>query len=100
MQQKMFSISPDGQAARMKLAELVALFVPFAIRGVATLGVADVLAAGPAPVEKIAEALDADTEALYRTLRFTASRGVVTDLPGRVFALHPLAELLPTDLPR
>jgi len=88
--------SRSGQAELVQLSDLL---LPFAIRSLATLGVADVLAAGPAPVESIAEAVGANTDALYRTLRFTAGRGVFTQLPDRVFALSPSAEYLRSDRP-
>lgn len=84
--------------AHDELSALTELFTSFAIRGLATLGVADVLALGPAAVETIADAVDANTEALYRTLRFTATMGVFTEMPGRVFAMSPAAEYLRSDV--
>lgn len=92
------SIEESG-SAQAELMQLTQLFLPFAIRGLATLGVADALASGPAPVEAIAEAVNADAGALYRTLHFTATRGVFTELPGKMFALNPVAELMRSDVP-
>lgn len=66
---------------------------------IAELGVADVLAAGPLPLEGIARACDADPDALSRVLRVAASFGVFTrDGEGR-YALTPMAEYLRSDVP-
>jgi hypothetical protein len=89
----------ESGSARAELMQLTQLFLPFAIRGLATLGVADALASGPATVETIAEAVNAEAGALYRTLHFTASRGVFTELPGKTFALNPVADLMRSDAP-
>ena len=89
----------DGTPAGASLSQLTQLYTSFAIRGLATLGVADALASGPAPVEDLAEAVQANTDALYRTLRFAASVGVFTELPGRVFALNTAAEGLRSGTP-
>lgn len=86
-------------SARRELSQMAQHLLPFAIRGLATLGVADALAAGPLEVTKIAEAVGADAEALYRTLRFTATRGVFRELPGRVFELTPPAHFMRSDVP-
>lgn len=95
----MNTISSDSRSARAELTRISQLLLPFAIRGLATLGVADVLASGPLPIEAIAGTVGADTDALYRTLRFTASHGVFAELPDRVFELTPCAELLRSDVP-
>jgi len=89
----------ESGSAQAELIQLTQLFLPFAIRGLATLGVADALASGPASVGAIAEAVNADAGALYRTLHFTATRGVFTELPGKIFALNPVAELMRSDVP-
>jgi hypothetical protein len=98
-QQKMKIASGERDSARAKLSELTQLLLPFAIRGLATLGVADALVGGPLPVDAIAKTVGADTDALYRTLRYTASRGVFVEFPGRVFALTSLANWLREDVP-
>lgn len=95
----MHTTSSENRAARAELNQLSQLLLPFAIRGLATLGVADVLAAGPLPVEAIAGTVGADTDALYRTMRFTAGHGVFAELPDRVFELTPCAEFLRSDVP-
>ncbi|WP_433683235.1 methyltransferase [Nocardia sp. CA-119907] len=66
----------------------------------AELGIADVLADGPCSAQRIAAAVDADPDATYRLLRALASGGVFAELPGRRFALTPMAESMRTDSPR
>ncbi|MEZ4869385.1 MAG: methyltransferase [Caldilineaceae bacterium] len=65
----------------------------------AKLGVADLLADGPRPVEELATATQSHTSSLYRLLRALASVGVFTETSPRIFALTPLAELLRTGIP-
>ena len=65
----------------------------------AELGLADALATGERDAAELAQACDADADALFRLLRGLASLGVFKETsPGR-FALTPLAELLRTDHP-
>ena len=65
----------------------------------AKLGVADHLADGPRSVAELAGAVEADPDALYRTLRCAASFGIFTELPDERFALTPTAEPLRRDAP-
>ncbi len=65
----------------------------------AKLGVADLLADGPRPVEELAAATQSHTSSLYRLLRALASIGVFTETNSRTFALTPMAELLRTGTP-
>ena len=60
----------------------------------AELGVADVLAPGPLPVEQVAEQVGADPQALYRLLRLLASYSVFTERADGRFALTPMAAAL------
>ncbi|MEU8032341.1 methyltransferase [Streptomyces sp. NPDC049099] len=83
------------EAALMPL--LMGGFVTQAISVVARFGVADVLAGGPRPVEDIAAEVGAKTLGLYRVLRVVADFGVLTELPGRRFALTAQGELLRSD---
>lgn len=97
---ELFSASTEPvDSSFTELLAMTQLFLPFAIRGLATLGVADVIAKEPLPVEKIAQAVNAEPDALYRTLRYTASRGVFEERPGRVFALTPIARYLCSETP-
>ncbi len=83
------------EAALMPL--LMGGFVTQSISVVARLGVADVLAAGPLPVDEIAAEVGAHAPSLYRVLRVVGDFGVLTELPGHRFALTPQGELLRSD---
>jgi len=63
----------------------------------AKLGIADLLADGPKPVEELAKATNTDAPSLYRVLRALASIGVFAEQDGRKFALTPNAEPLRSD---
>ncbi|MEV5839858.1 methyltransferase [Nocardia sp. NPDC052112] len=65
----------------------------------AALGIADVLADGPLPADRIAGVVGADSDATYRLLRALASRGVFAERPDRRFALTPMADALRADSP-
>jgi hypothetical protein len=64
---------------------------------VATLGIADQLAAGPRTSDELAVAVGAHADALYRVLRALAAVGVFTELDGAWFVLTPLGEHLRSD---
>lgn len=66
----------------------------------ATLGIADLLADGPRPVDELARATGTDAPSLYRLLRALASMGIFAEDDERRFRLTPLAEPLRTDAPR
>jgi SAM-dependent methyltransferase len=63
----------------------------------AELGIADLLACGPASVDKLAVSTDADPDSLYRLLRALAGMGVFAEDPWGRFVLTPLAEPLRSD---
>lgn len=84
-------------AAMMRL--VVGGYASQALCVTARLGVADVLADGPQPVELIARQVGAHDHALYRILRAVADLAVVTELDGRRFALTALGDLLRSDVP-
>lgn len=65
----------------------------------AKVGVADLLADGPRPVEELAAATQSHASSLYRLLRALASVGVFSETSPRTFALTPMAALLRTDVP-
>jgi len=70
-----------------------------AISAAAKLGVADLLAEGPKPVEELARATGTDSRMLYRVLRCIAAVGIFAELPDGRIALTPLAEYLRSDVP-
>lgn len=85
--------------AIFRLTELADYIIPFAIRAVSELGVADALAKGPLPVGAIAEAVGADPDALYRTLRALACKEIFVETEPGTYALTPMAEFLRSDHP-
>jgi hypothetical protein len=65
----------------------------------AKLGIADILANGPQPVEELAKQTGTHQQSLFRLLRALASLGVFAEEPGQQFRLTPPAELLRRDVP-
>jgi hypothetical protein len=91
---------PTEQPPAVAMLQLtMGALVSQAVSVIARLGVADVLAAGPQPVEQIAQRVGAHRSALYRVLRALGDVGVVAELENRQFALTPLSELLRSDVP-
>ncbi|HEY3956674.1 MAG TPA: methyltransferase [Streptosporangiaceae bacterium] len=82
-----------------ELTKLADYIVPFALRAVCDLRVADHLADGPRSVEDLALATGSHARTLYRAMRVLACNGVFTETEPRVFAMTPLAEPLRTDSP-
>jgi ubiquinone/menaquinone biosynthesis C-methylase UbiE len=73
---------------------IVAPLVTQALRVVAELGVADLLANGARSVDELAAETGAHAPSLYRFMRALAGCGVFAETEGRVFELTPMAELL------
>jgi len=71
-----------------------------AIHVVATLGIADHIAAGVHGCRELAVATDADADALYRVLRALAAAGVFVEEDDRQFQLTAVGEHLRSDVPR
>jgi hypothetical protein len=82
-----------------RLTELADYIVPFTIRAVCDLGVADHLSAGPRTVEELAQATGTHAPSLYRALRALACKEIFTETSAGTFALTPMAELLRADHP-
>jgi len=89
----------SGSDPISRLSELADYAVPFAIRTVSTLGIADQLADGPMPVAELAAATGTDASALRRLLRILVARDVLAEVAPDRFGLRPMAELLRTDHP-
>jgi hypothetical protein len=70
-----------------------------AIHVAATLGIADLLEAGPRSTEDLAQATHTHAPSLYRLLRALSSVGVFAEQADGRFGLTPLAEHLRTDAP-
>ncbi len=82
-----------------RLWELADYAVPFAIRAISTLGIADHLAGGPRPVTELAAATGTDPGALRRVLRLLAGRDIFAAVEPDSFGLRPMGELLRSDHP-
>jgi hypothetical protein len=70
-----------------------------ALHAAAQLGIADLVAAGPRPIDDLAAAVGAHGPSLYRVLRMLAGVGVFIEDEGRRFAQTPLSETLRADVP-
>jgi SAM-dependent methyltransferase len=86
-------------ASVLRLTELADYIVPFTLRVICELRVADHLTEGPRSVDELAAATGAHPPALLRCLRALASRGIFTETEPAVFALNALAQPLRGDHP-
>jgi O-methyltransferase domain len=93
------SQSDSGPSAARRLTDLADYVVPFTLRAVCELGVADHLAKGPRSVEDLARLTHAHAPSLCRALRALACRGIFTEARPGVFDLTPLAQPLRSDHP-
>jgi O-methyltransferase/methyltransferase family protein len=90
----------DTAAASYTLLQMITgYWVTQALYVAAKLGVADLLAAGPRPVEELAAATHSKAPLLRRVLRSLASVGVFMETQPGTFALTALAALLRSDTP-
>ena len=89
-----------GDTLHASMQELIYGFVfPPMLYVAAKLGIADLLADGPQPIDALAAATGTHASSLYRVLRALASRGVFTQDAGQRFALTPQAASLRTNVP-
>jgi hypothetical protein len=94
----MATMAADELSSTVALRRLIDGYqVSQALYVVATLGVADQLAAGPRTSDELAAAVGAHPGTLFRVLRALAAIGVFTELDGAWFALTPLGEHLRSD---
>ncbi|MBB3604166.1 hypothetical protein FHT40_003827 [Mycolicibacterium sp. BK556] len=84
-------------AAMMEL--IMGAWIAQTISAAADLGIADVLADGPASGEELARQLNADADALRRMLRALIRVGIFRQRRDGRFELTPLADTLRTDSP-
>jgi SAM-dependent methyltransferase len=75
------------------------LTTPWCLRVVATLRIADLIAAGNGRIEDLARAAGADPDALPRVLRHLVGQGVFEEPAPGQFALNAAAEQLQADHP-
>ena len=83
-----------SEEAAIRLRSMADLATPFGIRVVASLGVADQLAAGVHDVNAIAAAVGADPDALARLMRYLVHQEVFTEDGKGHFDLTELSRLL------
>ncbi|MEV6773317.1 methyltransferase [Nocardia sp. NPDC051030] len=98
----MAAISDDDEkqpSAWQQMAPVIDLVTPLAVRAVASLRLADLLADGPLAVEELAQRSSTDPEALRRVLRHLVCHGVFTEPSPDTFATNELAALLRSDHP-
>lgn len=81
-----------------RLTELADYFVPFMIRAVCELGIADELARGPRTVDDLAAATRTDGPSLRRVLRVLVRKGVLTESADG-YELTSVGDLLRSDHP-
>jgi hypothetical protein len=90
-------VSDPASVAR--LANLADYVVPFTLRAVCGLKIADHLVDGPRSIEQLAELTGAHAMSLHRALRALASREIFAEVEPGVFGLTPLAQPLRSDYP-
>ncbi len=83
----------------MRLGELGDFIIPFTLRAVSDLGIADLLIDGPMSVADLAAKTQAHEHSLHRALKALACKAIFTETEPGVFALTPLAEPLRSDHP-
>jgi hypothetical protein len=83
---------PPAGAAVMQL--LNGPHIAGAISCLAQMGIPDLLEAGPKSAAELANQIGADSEALYRLMRATASVGVLSEGPDGKFSETPMSAVL------
>jgi 2,7-dihydroxy-5-methyl-1-naphthoate 7-O-methyltransferase len=73
------------------------LATPFAVRTVATLGVADAVKDGPVPLDELARRCAAEADPLARLLRFLVYRGLFVEPEHDVFGPNDASRALESD---
>jgi O-methyltransferase len=90
---------PTAQDADRIMQLATGFFYTAALQPITRLGIPDHLAKGPLSVVDLAEKTGSNADALYRVMRTLASSGVFAEMPGEVFALTPMSELLRSGVP-
>jgi hypothetical protein len=79
---------------------IFSLMIPQAIHVAAKLGIADIVAKAPAPVEELAAATKSNAPALNRLLRFLASIGIFAEDAAGKYQQTPLSDTLRSEHPQ
>jgi hypothetical protein len=86
-------LPPPAQLTNLIFGKCVTQAVSVA----AHLGIADLLARGPATADALAPQCKANPDALYRLLRALSAVGLVVEHPDRTFSLTPVGDCLRVD---
>jgi 2,7-dihydroxy-5-methyl-1-naphthoate 7-O-methyltransferase len=79
------------QEDHVNISDLADLCTPWCLHVVATLRIADHIAAGMSQIEELAKKSGADADSLYRVLRHLVSKGVFEEYGSRQFMLNDAA---------
>lgn len=88
---------PEDVRSVARLTEMADYIVPFTLRAICDLGVADLLVDGPRHIADLARLTGTHERSLLRAMRTLACKGVFTEETPETFGLTPLAEPLRTD---
>lgn len=92
--------NPPALPPHMQVIQMATAYqLSRAVYTVATLGIADLLVAGPRPTDDLARQTKVEASALYRVLRALAMHGLFTETAPRTFALTPLGHTLKSGAP-
>jgi hypothetical protein len=91
--------TPIDVQAIFRLLELGDYLMPYTIRAMCLLKIADQLTDGPLPLDELASATATDPDALRTSLTYLAASGIFAEVAPDTFALNPMADLLRTDHP-
>ena len=83
----------------VRLTEIADYIVPFTLRAICELRVADHLVDGPLTIEELARRTGTHAPTLLRAMRALACKGVFTEVTPEVFDMTPLSQPLRTDHP-
>ena len=90
---------PQQQDIERMMQLTTGMVISAALQPIARLKIPDLLADGPHHVSQIAAESGTNEDALYRVMRLLASVGVFAELPGKVFAITPMSQLMRSDVP-
>ena len=90
---------PTAEDADRLIQLATGFFFTAALQPIVRMNIPDLLADGPMPVSELAEKTGSNADALYRVMRSLSTSGAFAEMPGRVFALTPMSELMRTGVP-
>lgn len=91
---------PFNPKLSFRMYELISSYwVATCIHTVAKINLADHLLSGPQSLQQLAQAIDCDSQALYRLLRAVTSVGIFTERQDGSFELNDFGATLLTDVP-